>query len=417
METKPSGYKKVKSCRVSRDEAMIAVLNLGDQKLTGLFPKVGRDHEVMSGPIELVWSSKSGLLQLAHSYDPHQMYGENYGYRSGLNRSMVTHLTDKVASLERLVGLGYGDTVLDIGSNDGTTLKAYSIRGIDKIGIDPAAKKFARFYREDMKPVADFFSEENYRKVSKKNAKVVTSIAMFYDLEDPIQCAREIARILTDDGVWHLEQSYMPTMLRLNSYDTVCHEHIAYYSLRVMEKIMDAAGLKIIDVSMNAINGGSFALTCVKRRCIKYPVNRAVIQWLLMQEDRIGLHTLKPFREFERRVFKHRERLLDLVKRLVADGKKVLGYGASTKGNVMLQFCGFTPAHIAAIAEVNEDKFGCMTPGSAIPIVSESEALAMEPDYFLVLPWHFRNEVLRREKRFHSRRGRFIFPFPEIEIV
>jgi len=417
METKKLDYRKVKSCRISQDEEMISVLNLGYQKLTGVFPRIGDESEITSGPIELVWSSKSGLLQLAHSYDPDQMYGENYGYRSGLNQSMVTHLTNKVAYLEEFAQLSSGDTVLDIGSNDATTLKVYSTQGVHKIGIDPTGKKFAEYYTDDIQLVPDFFTHENYHKATQDKAKIVTSIAMFYDLDDPVKFAEEICQVLADDGIWHLEQSYMPAMLRLNSYDTICHEHIEYYSLEVMEKIMSAAGLKIIDVTMNDINGGSFALTCVKQSCMKYQENRAVIDWLLLQEYQMGLHTPKPFREFEERVFKHRESIVSLIKGLVADGKKVLGYGASTKGNVVLQFCGFTAADIPAIAEVNEDKFGCMTPGTEIPIISEKEARAMEPDYFLVLPWHFREGILKREKEFRAKNGKFIFPFPEIEIV
>lgn len=417
METKQLGYKKIKSCRISSDNKLVSVLNLGHQYLTGVFPKLGCENEIISGPLELVWSSKSGLLQLSHSYDSREMYGENYGYRSSLNESMVSHLRDKVAQLEKLSGLSTGDTVLDIGSNDATTLKAYSTKNIQKIGIDPTGKKFAHFYPKDINLVTDFFNEKNYKTATNKQAKIITSIAMFYDLEDPIKFAEEVSQILADDGIWHLEQSYMPAMLKLNSYDTICHEHIEYYSLGVMQKIMSAAGLKIIDVTLNKINGGSFTLTCVKKGCSKYPTNQATLDSLLLQELQLELHTPKPYKEFEERTFKHRNDLTNLIKKLVADGKKVLGYGASTKGNVVLQFCGFTSSDIPAIAEVNQDKFGCMTPGTKIPIISEQKAKELKPDYFLVLPWHFKDNILKREKEMLSSGVKFIFPFPEIEII
>ncbi|HVE48313.1 MAG TPA: class I SAM-dependent methyltransferase [Casimicrobiaceae bacterium] len=409
-------FRDIDRCRASGSRNLVTVLNLGWQELTGVFPRDARQH-VTSGPLELVWCADSGLLQLKHSYSPEEMYGENYGYRSGLNQSMVNHLTGKVRYLERLVALREGDFVLDIGSNDATTLKAYAARGIQRVGIDPTGSKFRGFYTSDIKLVPDFFSAEAYRSVAREPARIVTSIAMFYDLEDPVDFVRQIAAILADDGVWHLEQSYMPSMLRTNSYDTICHEHVEYYSLTALEKIFTQAGMAILDVTMNAINGGSFAVTAAKRASCAVEPNRAVIDWLLAQEDRMGLNTPRPYRDFEERVFRHRDDLVRLIRGLRADGKRVLGYGASTKGNVLLQFCGLTTDDVAAIAEVNVDKFGCVTPGTHIPIVSEADARAMKPDYFLVLPWHFKDGILRREQEYLAGGGRMIFPFPEIEIV
>jgi hypothetical protein len=395
---------------------LLTVLNLGMQSLTGVFPK-NKDDPVGVGPLELVWSPRSGLLQLKHSFQPSEMYGENYGYRSGLNQSMVDHLAHKVRQLERQVPLAAGDTVLDIGSNDCTLLKAYTMPGLNRIGIDPTGSKFEEYYPADVKLVPDFFSGAAYRTTGAALAKVITSIAMFYDLDQPIEFAREVASVLADDGVWHFEQSYMPSMLRLNSYDTICHEHLEYYSLRTVQAILSAAGMRIVDVAMNNVNGGSFAVTAVKSSNTSTRANQPVIDWMLGQEDRMGLGTPKPFRDFEERVFRHREDLVRLIRSLTVDGKKVLGYGASTKGNVLLQFCGFGPADIPAIAEVNTDKFGRVTPGTHIPIISEADAKAMKPDYFLVLPWHFKDGILRREKDYLAAGGKFIFPFPEIEIV
>jgi hypothetical protein len=409
-------YKKIDRCRVGGTDNLITVLNLGVQALTGVFPKSG-GQEVTRGPLELVLCPDSGLLQLKHTYEPSEMYGDNYGYRSGLNQSMVNHLTDKVAHLERLVSLKPGDVVVDIGSNDATTLKAYRSTGIRRIGIDPTGKKFAQYYPTDIDLVPDFFSAKAYHSIEQRPARIVTSIAMLYDLDDPVAFARQIGSVLSADGIWHFEQSYMPSMLRMNSYDTICHEHLEYYSLGVIKTILDRAGLRLVDVGMNAVNGGSFAVTAARMSNKTIKANQAVIDWLLEQEGRMGLDTLKPYREFEERVFRHRDDLTRLIRSLNEDGKKVMGYGASTKGNVLLQFCGFTEKDIPAIAEVNPDKFGCVTPGSHIPIVSELEVKAMRPDYFLVLPWHFKDGILRREKEFLSRGGKMIFPFPEIEII
>ena len=408
-------YTALERCRVTGSKTLVPILDLGEQALTGVFPR-GEREEVTTGPLRLVWSPDFSLLQLAHSYDLGEMYGDNYGYRSGLNQSMVRHLTQKVRELERAVDLQPGDTVLDIGSNDATSLKAYDTPGLKRVGIDPTGAKFHQYYPDDITLIPEFFSAEAFLHSGKRQARIVTSIAMFYDLEDPIGFAQEIERVLAPDGVWHFEQSYMPSMLRMTSYDTVCHEHLEYYSLGVVRHILDAAGMRALDVKMNAVNGGSFAVTAVRKGDPRQG-SEPVIAWLLEQEERMGLDTTRPYRDFEERVYRHRADLLRLLKTLAADGKKVLGYGASTKGNVVLQFCGVTRNEVAAIAEVNPDKFGAFTPGTRIPIISEAEARDMGPDYFLVLPWHFKESILQREAEFLAKGGRMIFPFPEIEIV
>lgn len=411
-----NSYKEKFQCRVSGSEHLISVLDLGHQTLTGVFPK-SPDEKITRGPLELAWCPDSGLLQLKHSYDSGEMYGDNYGYRSGLNQSMVNHLADKVAYLERQFPLNSDDVVVDIGSNDATMLKLYNTPNIRRVGIDPTGQKFAQYYPTEITLVPDFFSADAFRSVESKPARLVTSIAMFYDLDSPVDFARQIESILAEDGVWHFEQSYMPSMLRLNSYDTICHEHLEYYSLGVVKIILEKAGLRLVDVAMNAVNGGSFAVTAAKASNKTLPTNHAVIDWLLGQEDRMGLNTPHPYREFEERVFRHRDDLTRLIRALNAGGKKILGYGASTKGNVVLQFCGLTADDIPAIAEINPDKFGTFTPGSNIPIISEQEARKMNPDYFLVLPWHFKDGILRREVEYLASGGKMIFPFPEIEIV
>jgi hypothetical protein len=409
-------YTALERCRVSGSKTLIPILDLGDQALTGVFPKFA-DEPVTTGPLRLLWCPDSGLLQLAHSYDLGEMYGDNYGYRSGLNLSMVRHLTQKMRELERSADLQPGDTVLDIGSNDATSLKAYATSGLTRVGIDPTGEKFRQYYPDDITLVPDFFSAAAFWRSGAKAAKIVTSIAMFYDLEDPMEFARQIGQVLAPGGMWHFEQSYMPSMLRTGSYDTVCHEHLEYYSLGVVKHILNASDMCILDVKMNAVNGGSFGVTAVRKSDQHKYRSNAVIDWLLSQEEAMGLNTPRPYRDFEERVYRHRTDLMRLLKTLAADGKRVLGYGASTKGNVLLQFCGITTAELPAIAEVNTDKFGAFTPGTHIPIISEAEARAMQPDYFLVLPWHFKDGIVQREAEFLSGGGRMIFPFPEIEIV
>ncbi len=408
-------YTEISKCRISGSTNLIAVLSLGEQYLTGVFPKTTKE-EVTKGPLDLVWCPDSGLLQMKQSYSLDEMYGDNYGYRSGLNASMVRHLTNKIHTLERLVKLNEKDLVIDIGSNDATSLKAYTGKH-RKVGIDPTGLKFKEFYTDEISLIPTFFSATAFKKdFPNEKAKVITSIAMFYDLENPVAFVKDIEQCLTEDGIWHFEQSYMPSMLRTNSYDTICHEHLEFYSFKVVKNLLESCGMRVVDVQMNAINGGSFAVTAAKQKA-PYISNNPIIKWMLQQEEDMGLDTPKPFRDFEERVFKHRKNLIDLIEALVADGKKVFGYGASTKGNVLLQFCNFTTKQIPFIAEVNEEKFGSFTPGTHIPIISEKEAKEMKPDYFLVLPWHFKHSILERERVYMEQGGKFIFPLPEIEIV
>jgi hypothetical protein len=388
---------------------------LGEQYLTGVFPH-SVNEKITKGPLDLVFCPSCGLLQLKQSYSLNEMYGKNYGYRSGLNKSMAQHLEHKIKALEKLVDLSSSDIVVDIGSNDATSLKAYTAK-CRKLGMDPTGEKFIEYYTNDIILVPDFFSANNYFNIFPgQKAKIITSIAMFYDLEEPLRFVEDVEKCLDNEGIWHMEQSYMPSMLRTNSYDTICHEHLEFYSFKIIKSILERKGLRILDVGVNAINGGSFAVTACKQKA-KYKSNIPIISWMLGQEEDMGLDTPKPYRDFEEKIFHHRKNLKALIESLVADGKKIIGYGASTKGNVLLQFCGLTSEHICCIAEVNHDKFGSYTPGTSIPIVSEQDARKLKPDYFLVLPWHFKNDILNREREFMINGGKFIFPLPEIEII
>ena len=401
---------------------MVTVLNLGKQCLTGVFSK-NRKTRIASSPLELVkcregeTSNKCGLLQLKHSVNPGMMYGENYGYRSGINTTMTDHLHSVVKKIADLIKLQPGDVVLDIGSNDSTLLKAYHAKGVDLVGIDPAAAKFKRFYPDYIKLIADYFSADLYRSIcGNKKAKAVTSIAVFYDLEEPLKFANDIKDILDNDGIWVLEQSYMPTMLKQNAYDTICHEHLEYYGMRQIKWIIDMAGLKIVDVELNNINGGSFSIIAAKKES-QLKSNIKSVDYLLELERNDRLDTLRPYIEFKERVFRHRDQLMGLVRKIKGEGRTILGYGASTKGNVILQFCGLDSSNIRAIAERNPEKYGRFTPGTGIAIISEEEARKMRPEYFLALPWHFKEEFLNREKEYLEGGGAFLFPLPTIESV
>lgn len=408
--------KPLTQCRISKRSNLIRVLSLGDQHYTGVFP-ADKLTEIPVGSLELVLCPESGLIQLGRSYDLSEMYGDNYGYRSGLNRTMVDHLKEKCHLLQSIRSLKSDDIVLDIGSNDGTLLNAYKIENLLRIGIDPTAEKFRLYYDKDITIVPEFFSAKAFKNLfPNRRAAIITSIAMLYDLEDPVAFVSEIKEILDQEGIWHFEQSYLPSMLKTNAYDTICHEHLEYYSLSVIKQLLDQNDLKIIDVHLNGINGGSFAVTAAHSNS-KLRENISVINWILDQERKMRLNTTAPYLEFEQRINHHKVSLMSLLEALNADGKTVVGYGASTKGNVMLQFCGITSHLVPMIAEVNPYKFGRFTPGTKIPILPEKDVRETLPDYMLVLPWHFKESIISREREYLASGGRLIFPLPEIEII
>lgn len=409
---------QISQCRICGNQNLVEVLDLGNQALTGVFPKTA-DEFVPIGPLQLVkCHGEEGcqLVQLRHSFEAERMYGQNYGYRSGLNASMVAHLKSKAEMLQKISTLKSGDVVLDIGSNDGTSLSFYPAE-CTRIGMDPTSAKYREYYQPGIKAIAEFFSAENFRRTfGDLKAQVISSIAMFYDLEDPLSFVKDIAEVLDDEGVWHFEQSYMPLMLERNAYDTVCHEHVEYYSLFQIQWMLSRCGLRILDVQFNDINGGSFAVTACKESSGRKAAP-GVVERILDEEKQIGIHMLELFKKFRSRVEAHRDELISLVQEIRSKGGRIMGYGASTKGNVLLQYCGFTANEIEAVAEVNPDKFGSYTPGTLLPIISESEAKSAHPDYFLALPWHFRSNILGREYDSLQKGTRFIFPLPEIEVV
>ena len=400
-------------CRVCGSLGLHEVLDFGELALTGVFPSSSQEH-IPTGRVRLVLCPDCGLVQLGDTFPPEQMYGDNYGYRSGLNASMVAHLQRIVQRLETRVQLQPGDVVLDIGANDGTLLKSYATPDIERIGIDPTIAKFEEYYPDDIAAVPDFFSAGAFHHVASKSARIVTSIAMFYDLEDPVAFARDIFSCLAEDGIWYFEQSYMPWMLRSGAYDTICHEHLEYYSLTVIKEVLDRAGLHLIDAATNAVNGGSISVVAGKS-----PGDGPSVyaRWLLSQEAADRVHSPDVWVDFRHRVQGQQRALRSLLEEIVEEGKTVMGLGASTKGNVLLLTTPVTEDLVSCVGDVNPYKFGRFLPGSKIPIISEQDVLERNPDYLLVLPWHFRETFMTSLADYLAQGGRLIFPLPDLEVV
>ncbi|MBI5472555.1 MAG: class I SAM-dependent methyltransferase [Ignavibacteriae bacterium] len=411
-----------KSCRVCGSTALTKVIDLGEQYLQGSFMKPGdvqpptrRISTVLVRCNPMLDENACGLLQMENTVPPEVLYS-TYWYRSGTNNTMRTHLKGIVDATLSMIPKPDA-TVLDIGCNDGTMLKYYPA-SFTKFGVDPS--NIAQEISRDITVVQDIFpSEELVKRLNGRKVDILTSIAMFYDLENPALFTESIKKILAPGGLWVFEMSYMPLMLKMNSYDTICHEHLEYYSLAVLENICRRTGLKIIKAELNNINGGSIRCfaTHMDNFSFKKESYLQALNDLRQQEFDMELDTDKPYKNFQDHINIHREELTSLLRQLKKEGRHIHAYGASTKGNTILQWCGLDSRIIDAAADRNPEKDGAYTLGTEIPIVSEEKSRAMRPDYYLVLPWHFKDEFIARERETIAQGTKFIFPLPAIEIV
>ena len=402
---------KIKNCRSCKSPKLTKVYSLGKQTLTGIFPPK-KNSNVTRGDLSMLICNRCKLLQLQHNFDPNEMYGNNYGYMSSLNKSMVSHLKMKALSLKKKYALKTKNNILDIGSNDGTFLSFFNNK-FKLYCCDPTIKKFTKFYRKDINQIPSFFSSKYFEN---KKFNLITSLSMFYDLPDPLDFAQQIYSILHEKGIWHIELSYMPMMIKNTSYDTICHEHLEYYSLKSLKYLLDMANLKIVNLSFNQINGGSIELDIAKKKS-KYKECSHLIKWVLESERLNKYNDIAKQKAFFKECQNHKYLLKKLLLTLKKQNKKILGYGASTKGNVLLQYCNINSKILDNIAEVNKFKFNKYTPGTEIKIISEKEAKKKKPDYLLVLPWHFKDHIIKREQKFLKEGGKLIFPLPDIEII
>ena len=410
------------SCRGCGSTALTPVIDLGDQYVQGAFVKPGMQPPTHRRiPLRLLRcdptrdQSACGLLQTSVTVPPEILYS-TYWYRSGTNSTMTNHLV-AIAREASALASPEDAAVLDIGCNDGTLLRAYPAQFL-RIGIDPS--NAVQAIGPEITVVQGIFpSNELAARLDGRKLDVITSIAMFYDLEDPVAFVRAIKESLAPDGVWIFEMSYMPSMLRSNSYDTICHEHLEYYSLAVLEFILGRGEMKIFRVSQNAINGGSIRCYATHNDNFRFKGQADGDGLAEMRRDEfdLALDSDVPYRDFQARVEAHRDELTRLIKDLKRAGKRIHVYGASTKGNVILQFCGIDNTLIEYAADRNPDKNGARTIGTDIPIISEEESRSMRPDYYLVLPWHFREEFVVRERETMEAGAKFIFPLPNIEVV
>lgn len=379
-------------------------------------------------PVEmkLMLDEEYGVARLEKSAPLNTMYADKYWYRSGINATMKQELSDIVDSITKIKPLKNGNVWVDIACNDGTLL-SFLPDWLIKIGIDPADDSYKReseIFGDLI--IQDYFSAEVFKKskYGQLKADVVTTIAMFYDLENPKPFINDVKEILNDDGIWVLQMSYTPLMLKQLAFDNICHEHMYYYSLFNIKKILNECGMEVVDVHLNDINGGSFRIWVMKKEsvnCFGSQPHRDVckfrVESLLEYEYSLGLDEEETWGNFYKRINLLKYSTVSFIKDVKAQGKSVWAYGASTKGNTLLQYFGLDNTLIDGIAERSPYKYGLHTVGTNIPITCEDKMREARPDYLLVLPWHFINEFVKREEEYLNQGGKFIVPCPKFEII
>jgi len=401
-------------CRICKNDKLVNVINLGEQYITSRFP-VYKDFSFPKSKIVLCICEQCYLLQLRFFEKQSELYEHEYGYRSGISNTMKTHLKMYNDEILSKVVLNTNDVIVDIGSNDSTMLQNYS-NEYRRIGVDPTGKQFKDYYINGVELLPTYFTYDNFtNEFGNIKCKIVSSISMFYDLPDPVQFAKDIYNILDDDGIWTCEQSYLLTMLKNNSIDTICHEHLEYYSLHQIKTIADMSGFKIIDVKFNDCNGGSFRIYFAKQSSEFHCENTLLINEILNEEKKHELLSKETYINFVENCNKEINKLKKFIKLCHKNGKSVYIYGASTKGNCLLQYANIDESDCPYAVERNLNKVGKMT-CTGIPIISEETMRLNPPDFLLVLPWHFRDEIISRETEFLKNGGQFIFPFPKFEI-
>ena len=404
---------KIKECRILKKKKIKKLFSLGNLCFTGKFPSV--NQEIKKKPIDLVICKSCKLVQLGHNFDLKYLYGPDYGYRTGINKTMLQHVKNVVKDLSKKAKLKRKELVLDIASNDASLLNFYN-KNIISFGIDPILNKYKKNYKNINFKIADFFSANKIRNFTNKKFKIITALSVFYDAEDPNKFVKDAKNLLSKDGIFLLEFADLASIIKNKMFDTICHEHLEYYSTNVIINLCEKHKLRVFDIKENNINGASKQYFICHLNS-KYKDNKKIITSILNSENKLKLTDENTYKKFIKLINKSRLKLLNFLKKVKNSGKIVHGYGASTKGNVLLQFFKIDSKIIDFIAERNETKYNLYTPGTKIKIISETLSRFNKPNYYLVLPWHFKKEILIREKEIRKKGTKFIFPLPEFKVI
>ena len=406
---------KIHKCRNCNKKIFFNLFSLGKMSYTGKFPK-NEKIDIPKEEIKLIMCSSCKLVQISKNFSLSYMYNQDYGYRTGINHTMSNHVKKLVKKINNIFNLKKDNVVLDIASNDGTLLNYYSPK-IIKIGVDPLVNKYKKNYKNIDYKYSSFFEKKLLnKKILQKKIDVITALSVFYDLKEPNIFLKQISNIINQrKGIFVLEHADLLSIIKNNLFDTICHEHLAYYSVHIISDMCKKNNLHIFDIEKNNINGGSTRFYICHKQA-KYKVLSKKIAKFLKTEKKNKIDKLETYKKFFLRINSIKKKLNSFLLKKKQQGKKIHGYGASTKGNLLLQYFDIGKNIISKIAERNPNKVGSFTPGLKIPIVSEETSRSEKPDLYLVLPWHFKEEILLREKKMLRQKCKFIFPLPNIKV-
>ena len=393
-------YTTRKTCRVCGSKKLSFIFSLGNLYVSTFIKS--KKEKAIKAPLELVYCEHCTLLQLKHTAPQELMYSRHYWYRSGMNPVISSDLKEITRVAMDMTKVGKGDIVLDIGANDGTLLKYYP-KDLIRVGCEPADNLIGELKKVTPHVIHDFWNYEVWKaQFGEKKAKIITAVGMFYDCENPSQFVGDAAKALADDGIFIAQLMCLRPMLEKNDLGNIVHEHIEYYSYKSLVELFERNGLEIFKVEENSINGGSYRIFARRYRKGSIPFDEHLSK--------------KDYQEFYGRIEKNKKACVDFITREVKKGKKVYAYGASTKGNTILQYYGLTNKLITGAADKSPEKWGTYTVGTLIPIMSEAEA-RKHADYFLVLPWAFFDTFYQREQKWLKQGGKFIVPIPSFRVV
>ena len=404
---------RINYCRICKNKKLTNLFSLGKLCFTGKFPS--ENQNIKKEPIDLVICNQCELVQLGHNFDLKYLYGPDYGYRTGINNTMLNHVKNVVQNLSKKTKLKRNDQVLDIASNDGSLLNFYK-KNVVTFGIDPILNKYEKLYKNINFKVSDFFSSNKIKKKTKKKFKIITALSVFYDTADPNKFLKDVKTLLKKNGIFLLEFADLASIIKNKMFDTICHEHLEYYSSKVIINLCSRHGLKVFDIKSNDINGASKQYYISHETSI-YKKNSFILKKIKEEENKLNLSKLITYKKFITDIKIQKKKLVNFLKKERQKGKKIHCYGASTKGNVLLQYYNIKNDLIDFVAERNNKKYSLYTPGSKIKIISEILSRFYKPNYYLVLPWHFKKEILLREKIIRKKGTKFIFPLPKLKIV
>lgn len=408
---------KIKECRACYSEKLEPILSLGNQYVTNFIDSADEQRERI--PLELILCENCNLLQLRHNTPAQLTWNDQYWYKSGISSTIRADLKDISEKSQKIKELEKGDIIIDIGSNDGTLLDFYD-NSIKRVGFEPCKNVAEESKSKGHYVIDNFFNKKDFKnRFGNKKAKIITAISMFYDLDKPNEFLEDIVSCLDSEGLFVIQQNYLVKMLEQNAFDNICHEHREYYSLASLENLLRKHKLEVFDVEQNDINGGSIRTYIKKRKSNLQGLEGSEkrLRQVREKENSLGLNTPEPYLEFAERISKIKGHLLDFLDEQKKSGKNIAIYGASTRGNVALQYFGLNNTHIDFIADKNSDKGGKKTVGSLIPIISPEEIMKRKPDYLLVNTWHFLDEIIKQEKEYQNSGGRFVVALPNFRII